>query len=234
MKITIIHGQSHKGVSYTITHAIVTALQQPGDEVREFFLPKDGPDFCYGCNTCFIKGETHCPSAEKVQPITLAMEWADVIMIDTPNYVMEMSGALKNLMDHLAYRWVTHRPHSAMFNKVGVAVCSSAGAPAGGVTKSIARQLKWMCVPKVYCLPFTSNAMTVADLKPKKQLDMQKKTAKIATAVRRKIGQAHASLRGKRFFGMMRKMQSSPDAAWNPTDQDWWVNHGWTGKIRPW
>lgn len=50
---------------------------------------------------------------------------------------MEMSGAMKNLMDHLAYRWVTHRPHGSMFRKVGVVVCSSAGAPTTCVLKSM-------------------------------------------------------------------------------------------------
>lgn len=234
MKITVIHGQSHKGVSYTITHAVLKKLRQPGDELREFFLPKHGPDFCFGCNTCFLKGEDQCPGADRVRPIALAMEWADVIFLDSPNYVMEMSGALKNLMDHLAYRWVSHRPHSSMYQKVGVVVSSSAGAPPGGVTKSMAEQLKWMGVPKVYRISFISSALTVADLAPKKAMEIEKRAAKTASAVRRRAASNHASLRGKLTFGMMRKMQASAKAAWNPTDQTWWKNHGWLNGARPW
>lgn len=234
MNITVIHGQKHKGVSYTITQTILQKLRRDEDELREFSLPIDGLDFCCGCNSCFTRGEEFCPSAETVQPIAKALEWADVILIDTPNYVMEMSGALKNLMDHLAYRWVTHRPHGSMFFKVGIVACSSAGAPPGGVTKSVARQLKWMCVPKVYRLPLISGALTVRDLSPKKKAEMEKKADKIARAVRRRAGKPRTGIRGKLFFGMMRKMQMSPDAAWNPTDQNWWADKGWTGKARPW
>lgn len=234
MKIVIIHGQSHKGITYTATHTILKSLRVEETDIQEFFLPKDGPDFCFGCNACFVKGEEYCPGADAVQPIAKAMEWADVIILSTPNYVLEMSGALKSLMDHFAYRWITHRPDGSMFHKIGIVVCSSAGAPAIGVTKSVARQLKWMGCPKVYRLAFTSNAMTIADLKPKKRQQMERKAAKIAKEVRKKVGRTSASLRGKASFMMMRKMQSSPDAAWNPTDRDWWINHGWTGKARPW
>lgn len=233
MKIAVIHGQSHKGITYTMTHAVLNHLPEE-KEIREFFLPKEGPDFCCGCNTCFMKGETMCPSAEKVQPIAQAIEWADVVMLDSPNYVMEMSGSLKNLMDHLAYRWVTHRPHGSMFKKVGVAVCSSAGAPPNGVTRSIARQLKWMCCPKIYRFPIISNAITAKELKPKKQEAMQRKAKKIAKAVQKRSQKPRASMRSKFFFFIFRKMQKAPAAAWNPTDRDWWAQNGWTGKNRPW
>ena len=169
MNITIIHGQTHHGVTYTMTEAVLKQLKAADDEVREFFLPQDGPGFCVGCNACFLKGETHCPDADTVQPIALALEWADVIILDSPNYVMEMSGAMKNLMDHLAYRWVTHRPHGSMFCKVGITVSSSAGAPPNHVINAMAKQLKWLCVSKVYGFPLISNAMDIHELKPKKR-----------------------------------------------------------------
>lgn len=234
MKITVIHGQSHKGVTYTMTRSIISRLTGQGDEVREFFLPKDGPGFCVGCNNCFMKGEEHCPSADKAQPIAKALAWADVIILDSPNYVMEMSGAMKNMMDHLAYRWVTHRPDGSMFRKVGIAVCSSAGAPAGGVTKSMSRQLKWMCCPKVFRFALTSNALGASDLKPEKRAQIERRAEKIARAVARRAANPCPGLRGKIMFAIFRKMQSAPASAWNPTDRDWWRDQGWTGSVRPW
>ena len=235
MKIAVIHGQAHLGVTYAMTKAVLDRLAAgEQDAVREFFLPKDGPGFCVGCNSCFLKGAEHCPGAEQVQPIASALDWADVILLDSPNYVLEMSGAMKNLMDHLAYRWVTHRPSGAMFTKVAVALSSSAGAPAGHTVRSMARQLKWMGVPKVYCFPFICNALGVSDLKPGKLAQMQKTAEKIASRVRRRVARPRASLRAKLFFSIFRKMQSSPAAAWNPTDRDWWVAQGWTQAARPW
>jgi multimeric flavodoxin WrbA len=234
MTITVIHGQAHKGVTYMMTHEVLKNLVTNSDQIFEFFLPKDGPGFCVGCYSCFLKGEKYCPSADKVQPIAEAIEKADVIMLDSPNYVFEMSGAMKNLMDHLAYRWISHRPSGTMFKKVGVALSSSAGAPARRITKSMARQLKWMCVPKVYLFPFISNAMGINDLKLEKRLKLERKAKKIAGKVKKRACHPHASFKNKLLFRIFRKMQSSPKAVWNSTDRDWWVNQGWTAEIRPW
>ena len=82
---------------------------------------------------------------------------------------MDMSGAMKTLLDHFAYRWVTHRPHPSMFKKVGITLSSSAGAPPNSTVKSLAKQLKWMCVPTVYTFPFVSSAMGIGDLAESKK-----------------------------------------------------------------
>ena len=106
-----------------------------------------------------IHGQGH-----KVQPIIKSMEESEIIILDSPNYVMEMSGNMKNLMDHFAYRWITHRPHANMFKKVGLTISSSAGAPPSNTVKSMAKQLKWMGVPKVYKFPLISNALIKSKL----------------------------------------------------------------------
>lgn len=235
MKIAVVHGQTHKGVTYGMTSAFLKNLMRAEDELTEFFLPKDGPDlFCYGCYNCFLKSEEKCPSAAKVQPIIKALEAADVIVLDSPNYVFEMSGAMKNLMDHLAYRWLSHRPHGMMFTKVGVVICSSAGAPTGSVTKSMARQLKWWGVPKVYQFGLACQTLPGEKPRPEKQAQIDKKAGKIAKAVRRRVEHPCSGLRAKFMFSMFAGMQSNDKTAWNPIDRDWWVSQGWTNKTRPW
>ena len=61
MKITVIHGQSHKGSTYNIAKMLYDKLE--GD-VTEFFLPRDFSSFCVGCNSCFKKSEKLCPHYE--------------------------------------------------------------------------------------------------------------------------------------------------------------------------
>ncbi len=234
MKITVIHGQGHKGITYKMTSTVLEFLAEDNDEINEFFLPKDGPGFCVGCNTCFMKGEEFCPDADKVQLIIKSMEESEIIILDSPNYVMEMSGNMKNLMDHFAYRWITHRPHANMFKKVGLTISSSAGAPPSNTVKSMAKQLKWMGVPKVYKFPLISNALNISTIPSKKEAELKRKAEKIASKVKRRAQNPHASLKGKIMFYMFRKMQSSPDADWNPKDRDWWIEQGWIENVRPW
>lgn len=233
MKLTVIYGQSHRGVTYTMTRAVLDKLMAEGDELTEFFLPKDGPDFCVGCNSCFLRGEAHCPEAERVQPIMRAVEDADILMLASPNYCMEMSGAMKNLLDHFAYRWVTHRPHPSMFGKVGLVLSSSAGVPPLGTVKSLARQLRWLCVPTVYRFPFVSSAMTVADLSEKKRRELDRKAETLARKLRRAAERRHVGLRTRLSFLLFRGMQKG-ESTWNPTDRDWWVEQGWLAGKKPW
>jgi len=234
MKIVLIHGQGHKGITYSMSQCVLKHLKDGETEVQEFFLPKDGPGFCVGCNNCFLYGETHCHQQEKVQPIIKAVEWADVIMLDTPNYCMDMSGAMKSLLDHFAYRWVTHRPHESMFRKVGITLSSSAGAPPIGTVRSLAKQLKWMCVPTVYTFPFISGAMGIGDLSYEKKEKMEKKAQRIANNVKRALKRKHVGIRTKLQFMMFRNMQMGEASSWNPTDKNWWKEQGWLEDKRPW
>ena len=55
MKITIIHGQNHKGSSYHIGRILAEKLAGE-QEITEFFLPRDLNHFCLGCCTCIADG----------------------------------------------------------------------------------------------------------------------------------------------------------------------------------
>lgn len=231
MIITVIHGANHKGITYSMTKAVLDKLG--GDnEVHEYFMPRDTPDYCTGCYNCFMKGEEYCPAAQKVQPIMKDMEKSDLIILDSPCYCLEMSGSLKNLMDHFAYRWMSHRPHASMFSKVALTVSSSAGAPPKSVTKSLSRQLKWMGVAKRYSFPLASMAENVTKLSDKKKIEIERKAERLA----RKIAETKAkpSVVTKMMFYMFCAMQKNDKTAWNPTDRDWWKTQGFLDGKKPW
>ena len=48
MKITVIHGQNHKGSTYNICKILLEKISVD-KEITEFFLPKDLNHFCLGC-----------------------------------------------------------------------------------------------------------------------------------------------------------------------------------------
>ena len=124
MQITIIHGQSHKGSTYHIARMLAEKL---GDNITEFFLPRDFGTFCVGCTNCFEKAENMCPHYEALKPITEALDRADVIILASPVYVYHVTGAMKNFLDHYGYRWMVHRPEERMFRKQAVCISTAAG-----------------------------------------------------------------------------------------------------------
>lgn len=232
MIITVVHGQCHKGSTYHITKAILDKLKDDDSIINEFFLPKDGPDFCIGCSSCFLKGESYCPSFEKVALIANAIEEANVIILASPTYGLEMTGPMKNMLDHLCYMWISHRPRPSIYNKVGITLSSTAGAGAKGVAKSLKRQLFWMGVPKIYVYGQRVMATNWKDVDEQIKEKIQKETSKIVKKVKKNKGTAKADILHRLLFYIMRLSQKKN--SWNPADRKWWEEHGWLNKRRPW
>lgn len=232
MEITVLHGQAHKGSTYHITAMVVEKLTGGNAAVHEYFMPKDTPDFCVGCYQCIQKGEEFCPQADKVQKIVSSMLHSDVIIVDSPAYCMEMTGQLKTLFDHLAYMWMPHRPRKEMFSKIGIVISTTAGAGAGRVTKSIAKQLFYWGVPKVYCMPFSVNASCWAEVPEKIKKKIVQKAEVISHRAKNQTGNVKPNSKTKFFFTMMRNMQKIND--WCKPEREYWQKNNWLEKARPW
>ena len=56
MKIAVIHGETHKGSTYHMAHAVAEKI---GGDIKAFFLPRDFGEFCNGCTRCFQKRMFH-------------------------------------------------------------------------------------------------------------------------------------------------------------------------------
>lgn len=238
MEITIVHGQAHKGSTYHITTMIKENLADSDVIVNEYFMPKDTPGYCAGCYQCIQKGEEYCPEAEKVQKIVASMLRSDIILFDSPNYCYEMTGQLKTLMDHLAFMWMPHRPKKEMFSKIGIVISTAAGGGAGKVTKSMARQLFWWGVPKIYRMKYSVNATQWDEVPEKIKQKIIWETGIVSQKARNRINRTRPGIRRRPgirtilIFNIMRKMQGSN--TWNFTDKDYWQKNGWLAKSRPW
>ena len=229
MKITLIHGQNHKGSTYHI--ARMTA-EKISESIDEFFLPQDFSEGCSGCLACLHKGREFCPNSEKVGIIFDSMLSSDVLIIDSPTYVMEMTSHLKGFFEHIYTAWLAHRPEEAMFSKTAVVVSTAAGMGMNNVTKSMARQLFYLGVPKTYRLPFRVMAASWDGVSDKTISKIDKKTDKAARKIVVKKGRAVAGFKTKFMFLMMRKFQKDNDYA--PLDKAYWTDKGWLDKNRPW
>lgn len=52
MKITLIHGQSHKGSTYHVARILAEKID---GEITEIVLPRDFDQMCVGCAQCIKK-----------------------------------------------------------------------------------------------------------------------------------------------------------------------------------
>ncbi len=236
MKITVINGTEKRGVTYRLKEIFLKRFQ--GEDIVEFYLPKDCPSFCVGCTNCFIKGENACKDFDYINSIEKSLIEADLIVMTSPAYVMHATGAMKALLDHLAYRWMPHRPAPEMFGKRAVVITQCLGAGAKSSAKDIIHSLSWWGISKIGVFNGSLMSDTVWDrLSEKKR---KKLTANINQLAARfaKINYAkpaHTALVTKIKFKCCRFIQKQVRKSGGAgLDYEYWLNNGWLGKNRPW
>ena len=237
MKIVVINGTEKKGVTFKLKEMFLQQFRGNA-EISEFYLPKDCPTFCAGCTTCFVKGEDKCRNSQHSKPIREAIENADLLVFTTPSYVMHTTGAMKTFLDHMAFRWMPHRPHPAMFSKRAVIVSQCLGAGAKSAAKDIKDSLSWWGISKIKI--FTTRLMSdiVWDKLPqKKQSKITKKVTKLSNQFARINYEkaAHTKLKTKLKFYMCRMIQKSIHKKQvESLDCKYWSEQGWLSHKRPW
>ena len=228
MKITIIHGQSHKGSTCHIARMLAEKLE---GEITEFFLPKDFNSFCVGCTNCFGKDEKLCPHYGKLKIITEALDGADVIILASPVYVYHATGAMKAFLDHYGYRWMVHRPEEKMFHKQAVCISTAAGAGMKSTNKDMADSTFFWGVARTYKYGVAVFETSWDRVSTKLKRRIEKKTAALARKIKINQGRVKPSVKTRAFFEVMHLMQKN---GFNEADGDYWKAKGWTGKRRPW
>ncbi len=228
MQTVIIHGQSHKGSTYHASHMLAEKL---GGELTEFFLPKDFGEFCCGCTNCIVKSHTKCPHYEKLDPITKALDEADVIILASPVYVFHATGSMKALLDHYGWRWMVHRPEEKMFKKQAVCISTAAGGGMRSTNKDMAHSLFYWGVGRVYKYGFAVAATDWNGVSDKKKAKVEKATDSLAKKILNRKDNVKPSVKTKAMFSVMRLAQKN---GWNQADVDYWKEKGWMEKKRPW
>ena len=235
MKVTVINGNARHGSTWHSTDAVVQELMRCGSvEKTEFFLPRDMPHFCAGCYSCFYKGEQACPHAQSVQPIAQSILDADVVILTSSVYAMDVTGQMKALLDHLCYMWMSHRPNPRMFGKVGLAVATTAGAGLGHTMKTMRSSLNFWGAARVLSCKVAVSAMKWSDVTEKKKERIQKNAKKLARKITGYVERGdglRAPLFRSFFMTIMKGMMSKN--TWNPRDRHHWEDHGWIKGQQP-
>ena len=237
MKITVINGTEKHGVTYKLKEVFLDEFRD-GAEITEFYLPRDCPNFCVGCTTCFLTDEHKCKDAEYVQKIEKAMFEADLLVFTSPAYVFHATGAMKAMLDHFGYRWMPHRPAKEMFGKRAVIITQCLGAGGGSAAKDIKDSLSWWGVSSIRTCSFKLMSDIHWDKIPeKKRKQMSAKLINTADKIKRidLSRPARTNFITKCKFYAVRMLQTGLGKT-DPeyTDFKYWKNNGWIDKTRPW
>ena len=140
MDATVFHGSPRKGNTYIATMIFTEELEKLGYvNITEYQLPQAMPEFCTGCQMCLGNPNNSCPHAEYVEPILESILKSDALIFATPHYASNMSGAMKNLLDHLDFLTMNVAPRKEIFQKRAFIISTGTGSVAA--TKLIRRFL---------------------------------------------------------------------------------------------
>jgi len=234
----IIYGSKSKGSTYNCVQLFKNYLRELTKVTfTEFTLPTHLPHICLGCFTCFKNGEDKCPHAEYVQPIATALREADGIILSSPVYACDVSGALKTLFDHLCYIWMTHRPMEEMFSKIGMVITTAAGAGAVTSIRTMKKNLKYWGVRRTLSFggPIAATSWQEVSLKTKTEFERKLKSIAVKfnhlVTYRSKI---HSKLFTKILFRLLGKMVTSyKEGSILERDKKYWEGKGWPDKNVP-
>ncbi|MBR2186404.1 MAG: NAD(P)H-dependent oxidoreductase [Lachnospiraceae bacterium] len=237
MKIAVINGTEKHGVTYRMKEIFLEQFRNDS-EITEYYLPKDGPGFCMGCTACFRNDQIRCKDSEKVQKIEKSMLEADLLIFTSPAYVFHTTGAMKAMLDHFGYRWMTHRTAKEMFGKLSVIITHCLGEGGKSAAKDIKDSLSWWGISTIKVVSF--KLMSEIDwekIEDKRKASFKKKLDRIAQKMRAidYSRPGHTGVVVKAKFYAVRMLQTSLGKQ-NPeyTDFKYWNENGWIGKVRPW
>lgn len=237
LNITVINGTEKHGVTYHLKEKFLEPFRDKAN-IAEYYLPKDSPNFCNGCMACLFKGDGVCKDSEYINKIDQSLLQADLIVLTSPVYVYHVTGAMKALLDHFAFRWMIHRPAPENFKKRAVLITQCLGAGSRTTIKDMKNSLSWWGISSFGT--FKASLMNSArwnQLPEKRKSALLRKMEKLA----RKYARIDYSKPARtkfmtkcRFYEarfVRTALQKKPPIT---PDGEWWEAHGWLRKKRPW
>lgn len=150
MKILIIHGSPRRGNTWKILNKVREKINEEIDVDYEIIeLSKMKIPMCTGCFKCILKSEEKCPHYESIKYINDKIDWCDAMIITSPVYSLQISGQLKNFIDHMSYNF--HRPK--YFNKKALIITTTGGVRAKEIANYIKEVLTFWGINTAYKLP---------------------------------------------------------------------------------
>ncbi|MCI5751514.1 MAG: NAD(P)H-dependent oxidoreductase [Oscillospiraceae bacterium] len=230
MKIVMIHGQNHKGSTWSTAHILLDNISCE-KEVVEFFLPRELEHFCLGCYRC-IEDRERCPFWEEKKRINDAVLSADLLIFTTPNYCMMPSAPMKAFLDLFFTNWMSHKPYKEMFGKRAVVISTAAGMGAKKAAELVADNLRHWCIPEVMTYGVQVQAMNREMIPDKIMRKINKDMHKLGVRLS-KEKRVHIGIRTRFSFWLGCSMQKADWGA-SSSEKEYWQKQGWLDGAKPW
>lgn len=152
MKITVIYGTMSHDSTYNYVQLLLNKINPNINlNLTEFFFPRDLPESCCGCFSCFVDEKIICPNINDAYPIMKSLSESNLIIFTSSSYSCDESMKIKSFLNTLSYRWMPHRKsRPLMSDKIGLVISTSNDTLLNSTTKVIVNSLRFWGIRKIY------------------------------------------------------------------------------------
>jgi len=228
MKTTIFYGNQKKGNTYITAQIVKDEMGKCGDvEFTEFFMPRDLPEICSGCQLCLGNPWENCPHARYVRPILEAILASDAVIFATAHAgASAMPASMKNLLDHLDFLVLPVAPREEIFTKKALVVTTGTGS--AGAAREISDGIRHWGMNRVHTVALRMFTDKWGSMPQAKQNRFEEK-------LRRAAKRLYAQKRGRPYPGTialyhMSKFILKRYAGAGTYPYRYWQERGWFRK----
>lgn len=181
MNVTIIYGNMQKDNTYNCVKLFLENLKLNSDiSVTEFFLPNNLSDFGPKYFSCFINGKYTCHHFNSMLPIVTALDQSNLIILASPVNACDVSAQIKSLLNHLSCNFENYKFNSSITDKIGIVMCTTAGAGLYYSTKILKRNLKLLGIKKIFKFSKSIYELNWVDINIRNKQKINKQLSKLA------------------------------------------------------
>lgn len=221
-KILALIGSPKKGETYKAVRLFEQHLSEIGEVELEYLFIKDfNLAICRGCNLCLLKGEEFCPLKDDRDIVLDKMLSADGIIFASPNYSLQVTAIMKNLLDRLAF--IFHRP--CFFHKASIAIITQGAYGAGKIIKYLEELCSFWGFNVVPGVGLTTPPIELSSSEKQKIDSSLKKAAKSFCRILSGPASPSPAFGRLLFFRMIRTFQSKNNK--ESRDYTFFKEKGW-------
>ncbi len=139
-KVIALVGSPRRAETLKVVEAFGKRLESLDTIDFEYLFLKDyNLGICTGCFLCLSKGEGYCPHQDDLGMLLRKIAAADGVVFATPNYALQVTAIMKNLLDRMAF--VFHRPR--YFDKTFLAIVTQGIYGGGAIVKYLSEVARW-------------------------------------------------------------------------------------------
>lgn len=223
MKCLVIHGSPRRGNTWDVLNRVKEEMNKNGNFQWDIIeLGRLQMTNCVGCFNCIFKGEEQCPHNNYMGEIRGKMDEADVFIITSSVYSLNITGTLKTFIDHMSFKF--HRP--SYFTKKALVITTTAGAGHEDAAKYIKNVLGYWGVNYIKTVAIAYRAAELSE----KNIGIIRRGAK-DFAKELNYGEIHkAKIKSVCMFNVWKAMSLAQDDKEN-ADYKYWSNPKLENKI---